>query len=386
MQELVYEVEAGFDSGLDPPKLDDLVGRIEHAVASGPLPSIQIALARNGRLAFHQTFGDAHNSTRYNIFSCTKPLVASAIWLLMGRGLLDLEHTVSHYIPSFADHRKETVTVEHLLCHTAGFPRAPMGPPEWFSRQERLRRMQNWYLDWNPGSQMEYHSTSAHWVLAELIEVVAGMDYRQFIRETITAPLGLTGLSLGGEEANRGDIARLRHVGDKPSAEEAAALFGEAVDWPDIADDSLLAFNEPRVRELGVPGGGGVASAADVAMFYQALLHNPGGLWPADILADAVGRARVSFTDPMTGVPANRGLGVVIAGKGREAAYRGMGRTVSPTAFGHQGVGGQVSWGDPTSGLSFCMLTNGLDANPMRSAKFCASVNNRAGACYQGSA
>lgn len=381
MQEIAYEVEAGLAQGLDQQKLDDLVGRIEHAIASGPLPSIQIALARHGRLAFFQTFGEAHISTRYNIFSCTKPLVASAVWLLMGRGLLELGQTVAHYIPQFADQGKQAVTVEQLLCHTAGFPRAPMGPPQWYSRQDRLQRMQNWYLDWDPGSRMEYHSTSAHWVLAELIEVVSGIDYRDFIRESITIPLGLTGLSLGGDEANRGDIAQLRHVGDAPTPEETAALLGEAVDWPDIADDALLAFNEPRVRELGVPGGGGVSSAADVAMFYQALMHNPGGLWPAEILADAVGRVRVSFTDPMTGVPANRGLGVVIAGHGDEAAYRGMGRTVSPAAFGHQGVGGQLSWGDPASGLSFCLLTNGLDANPIRSAKFCASVNNRAGAC-----
>ena len=51
-------------------------------------------------------------------------------------------------------------------------------------------------------------------------------------------------------------------------------------------------------------------------------------------------------------------------------------------AGGHrQGAGGQVAWGDPVSGLSFCLLTNGLDANPLRSARFCAAANNRAGAC-----
>jgi len=58
-----------------------------------------------------------------------------------------------------------------------------------------------------------------------------------------------------------------------------------------------------------------------------------------------------------------------------------MGSNVSATAFGHQGVGGQVAWGDPHSGISFCLLTNGLDANPLRSARLCAAANNRAGAC-----
>ena len=59
------------------------------------------------------------------------------------------------------------------------------------------------------------------------------------------------------------------------------------------------------------------------------------------------------------------------------------GRVVSARAFGHQGVGGQVAWGDPLSGISFCLLSNGMDANPLRSAHFCAAANNRAGLCLK---
>ena len=48
-----------------------------------------------------------------------------------------------------------------------------------------------------------------------------------------------------------------------------------------------------------------------------------------------------------------------------EVALRGMGRTVSPRAFGHNGAGGQVAWADPVSGLSFAFLTSGLDRHPL---------------------
>ena len=99
------------------------------------------------------------------------------------------------------------------------------------------------------------------------------------------------------------------------------------------------------------------------------------------MLSDAVGRVRVDYPDPMTGVPANRGLGVVIAGDGPEVGFRGMGKTVSPAAFGHNGMGGQIAWADPGTGLSFCLLTSGLDVNPIRSARLGAAVNNRAGSC-----
>ena len=76
------------DPGLDQQRLVDLRQRVQHAIHKGPLPSLQIALARHGKLALFETFGAADNTTRYNIFSCTKPLVASAIWRLMGEGVI----------------------------------------------------------------------------------------------------------------------------------------------------------------------------------------------------------------------------------------------------------------------------------------------------------
>jgi len=366
---------------LDVGKLADLRGRLQHAVDSGPLPSIQAALACDGELVFFETFGAADNTTRYNIFSCTKPLVASAIWKLAGEDRIDTAMPVCHYIPAFADNGKQDITVEQVLCHTAGFPRAPMAAPDWWTRQGRLRRMRTWTLNWAPGSRMEYHPLSAHWVLAELIEAVTGSDYREYVRAAIIDPLGLHDLRLGVPAAEQGDIVPVELVGEPPAAEELRGLFGRDIEFPMMVDESLLMFNEPAVRELGIPGGGAVATAAGVAMFYQGLLRNPGELWRPDILADATGRVRVDYVDPITGAPANRGLGVVIAGSGKYMPYRGMGSRVSPGAFGHQGAGGQVTWGDPGTGLSFCLLTNGLDANPLRSAQLCAAASNRAAAC-----
>jgi CubicO group peptidase (beta-lactamase class C family) len=374
----------GTGAGLDSERVDDLVGRVRHSVEQGPLPSVQIALALNGRLEFFQTFGEGvDNSSRYNIYSCTKPLVAAAIWKLMGEGRIEIDRCVSDYLSEFSGREKGRVTIEQVLCHTAGFPQAPMGPPDWWHRDTRMKRMAGWHLDWEPGSQFVYHATSAHWVLAELIAEVSGCDYRDYINNEILDQLGLEALRLGVPAAQQVDITTLQHVGDPPSAKELEDVFGRAVDWPDMVDESLLAFNDPAVRELGVPGGGAVSNAADVALFYQALMHNDIGLWQPEVLADATANVRVNFPDPMTGVPANRGLGVVIAGSGPEAGYRGMGKTVSASAFGHQGVGGQIAWGDPASGLSFCLLTNGLDINPIRSARFAAGVNNRAGICVK---
>ena len=375
-----YNVVPAQHLALDNNRLAELVARASRGVDEGPLPSVQIALAKDGKLALFTTLGDADNARRYNVFSCTKPLLASAIWMLMAAGKIDIQRPAHDYFPEFAGQGKDKITVEQLLCHTAGIPHAPMGPPAWLTRQGRVEKMQSWRLNWEPGTRMEYHAASAHWVLAEIIERVSGADYRTFIATHITSPLGLHQFQLGVPVKDQANIARLACVGAPPTREEVEQILGVAMDWPKISDEALLRFNEEETRALGVPGGGAIASAASVALFYQCLLHNPGGLWDKAILADATGTIRVDYTDPASGVPANRGLGVVIAGNDGMAGHRGMGNNVSPHCFGHPGVGGQIAWADPKSGISFCLLTNGLDANPIRSARFGAAVSAYAAA------
>ena len=373
-----YQTIAASAAGISEQRLEELVEKVRLAVEQGPLPSAQIALAKDGQLVLFDTLGDADNSQRYNIFSCTKPLIASAIWMLMADGKVDISRPVCDYIAEFTSQGKDQIIVEQLLCHTAGIPHAPMGPPAWLTPQSRLEKMQTWRLNWQPGSRMEYHATSAHWVLAEIIERVTATDYRRFIAENILSPLGLHRFQLGVSAGEQADITTLYSVGAPPSSDELEKIMGVAMEWPEVSDEALLRFNEAETRALGVPGGGGIADAAAVALFYQGLLHNQKGLWNPDILADATGNIRVEFVDPATGVSANRGLGVVIAGDDGQAGRRGMGKNVSATCFGQQGVGGQVAWADPETGISFCLLTNGLDANPIRSARFGAAVSARA--------
>jgi len=129
-----------------------------------------------------------------------------------------------------------------------------------------------------------------------------------------------------------------------------------------------LRHNEPAVRAAGIPGGGAILTAADLALFYQALLHNPGGLWDAAVLADATSVIRCTLTDPLMGVPANRSLGLVIAGDDGQHVmrYGGFGQACSPGTFGHAGAFMQIGWADPATGLSFAYLSNALEPDQMK--------------------
>ena len=378
-----YAIEEPESLGIVPERLDALLPRMRREVDDGLLPSCQLALARNGELAAFETVGEAKPTTRYVVFSATKTIVASAAWILIGEGKLDLAARVADVIPEFATNGKDVVTVEQVMLHTSGFPLAPLGPPAWASRDKRLEAFAKWRLNWEPGTRFEYHATSAHWVLAELIERAAGEDYRTFIRTRIATPLGLE-LRLGIPEDEQHDIARVVSAGQPPAPDELAAIGLGALDLGEVTEDALLGFNTPAAMAVGVPGAGGVMTAADMALFYQALLHNQAGIWDDAVLADATGNVRCTFPDPlMLGASCNRTIGVMVAGDDGKSHMRSMGRTVSPRAFGHPGAGGQIAWGDPETGISLCYLTNGLDRNPLREGKRGVAISSLAGAVTQ---
>jgi CubicO group peptidase (beta-lactamase class C family) len=369
------------ESGLDPDAVAALVERARRDVEEGWLPSCQLALARDGRVAFSTTIGDAPPDARYVIFSCTKALVAGAVWILVGDGLVDVSARVVDVVPEFGTNGKDTVTIEQVLLHTSGFPRAPLGPPDWADRAHRLERFSQWRLNWEPGTRYEYHATSAHWVLAEIIERVSGMDYRAFVRSRITEPLGITGLQLGVPPEEQGDIVDLVGTGSPATSDELMAALGiPELPGTEVTEDALLGFNSPEARAVGVPGAGAVSTAADLALYYQALLHDPLGIWAPAVLADVTTHVRNTMPDYL-GTPANRSLGLVIAGDDGKAARRGFGHTVSSRAFGHDGAGGQIAWADPDTGLSFCYLTNGLERHQLREWRRSAGIASRAGNC-----
>ena len=78
-------------------------------------------------------------------------------------------------------------------------------------------------------------------------------------------------------------------------------------------------------------------------------------------------------------MPANRALSIVVAGDDGQSSMRGMGHTVSPRAFGHNGAGGQIAYADPANGTSFCWFTNGMDRHLLREWRRAAGIASKAG-------
>ena len=350
--------------GLDKQTLERLGETITRHLAEGRYPGAQIAVARRGKLALVQTFGDARldpgrvagrDDTLWLLYSNTKVITASAVWLLMERGALRFTDRVAEHLPGFEQNGKGDITIIQLLTHQGGFPNADVPKEAWEDHDLLRRAVCGFTLEWSPGSRVHYHGRAAHWTAAVMIEALTKTDYRAFIRDNVTGPLGL---------------GRELFVG-LPDAEH-----GRAVDMHEPSPDGSRLVkraeeNIPEFRRAGTPGGGGYATARAMAAFYQMLLQG-GTLNGKRLLSPrTIEYVTRNFTgdrvDGYMGMPMHRGLGPHL--RGTTDTIRGLGSIASPRTFGHGGVGSSYCWADPDSGVSFAYLSNGRLPDPWHSAR-----------------
>ena len=372
--------EIGIDSG----KLEDLLTRVRKDVDEGLLPSAQVAIARNGKLAAFETYGEAPKNALYCVFSATKAITSAAAWLLIQEGKLDIDQKIAELIPEFAANGKATITIEQLFIHTAGFPRAPFKPTLWFDKSARVQKFADWTLNWEPGSRYEYHPSSSMWIIAEIIERLSGQSFQSFVRERIAEPLQLHDMWLGTPEEHHHRIAQVQHVGKALTSKDYEKLGLPAPPITEVTEEALTSFNNSEVRQVPTPGGGGIMSAAEIALFYQSLLtgKSPDGeqIWHPQTLAFARKVRTGDLVDLSSGHKINRALGICVSGDDKRN-LRGFGHTNSSLAFGHGGAGGQLGWVDPATGISIGYCTNGHDRNMVRQSRRGISISNKAAVC-----
>jgi CubicO group peptidase (beta-lactamase class C family) len=337
-------------AGLDPARLEQLYQVIEGHIAAGRYPGAQVAVARHGRLCAFRTFGQARigaaaipatGDTLWLLYSQTKMVTAAALWQLVDDGALSFADRVADHLPEFARHGKGQITVFQLLTHQGGFPSARPGPEVWSDHARLREAVCDFTLEWTPGSRVEYHGASAHWTAAVLIEALTGRDYRDVIRQNLLDPLGL------------GDV----FVGVPPEAQARCAEMHQVEDGRMVPSPPN---NTADFRAAGVPGGGGFATAAGMAAFYQMLLAggtlNGVRVLSPRVIQYATRNHSAERADGPTGIAMHRGMTPAI--RGTSPTVRGLGTIASPSTFGHGGAGSSYSWGDPESGLSFSYLSN----------------------------
>lgn len=293
-----------------------------------------------------------------NWFSSGKPITAIAIALLWERGRLDLDDPVVRFIPQFAPHGKERVTIRHLLTHTAGFRLVDTGWPiaSWSEIIEALCKCKI-EPRWEPGKKAGYHALTSWFVLGEIIHRIDGRMPDTFVRDEIFEPLNMheSWMSLTPEQVER-DRDRI-------------GVMHETSEASDTVPPTTLDWHEtPKVTSLS-PGSTCRGPASELARFYQMLL-NKGQLDGRRLLMPQTVEAlttrhRVGMFDHTFRFPMEWGLGFIVQSEreGTGHAPYGFGPGVSQRTFGHSGQQSSTALADPERDLIMVAIFNGLCGN-----------------------
>lgn len=248
---------------LNPDALCDALSGIPNAEVSGALVRVSGTAGSwrgSGGVARINTRQPVPVDGRFRIGSITKLFTATAALQLDGRGVLDLDQTVQHYLPGLLTPDFKPITVRQLLDHThgiAGFD-LPHKEAAWFLEH----RFDTWNpVDvvrmgvergprFDPGDRQEY-GNMGYLVAGLVIEEVTGKPYADSIREGIIRPLGLHDTSLPGTDT------RIRG----PHAHGYEFLDGEYVDITEANPSLQWAASEM------------ISSARDLDRFLDALLR-----------------------------------------------------------------------------------------------------------------
>ena len=313
----------------------------------------QLCVSRAGEVLLDEAFGTAREGVAMRRdslllwFSAGKPITAVAIGQLVERGLLPWETRVAEVIPEFARQRKESVTLRHLLTHTAGLRDADAIDFKlpW---DEQIARICELPLepDWIPGERAGYHTSGSWQLLGEIVRRVSGKPVEVFARENIFLPLGMNDswLALPEEVANR-DAGRIAFVEDTSGA------------TPQPKDEWNNADGLSRCR----PGGSARGPVRELARFYEALLHEGENMLRPDTVRTMTSRQRTGMFDETFQFKMDGGLGFILNSNhgGFQMPY-GYGRHAAPETFGHSGHQSSCAFADPQRQLVVAWACNGL--------------------------
>lgn len=182
------------------------IARIDSAVtaviARHHLPGLTIAVVADGEIRWSNAYGladvenqvPARTPTLFRIASTSKPITAVAAMQLVERGKLDLDAPVQRYVPGFPV-KSKPVTTRQLLAHLGGIRAYKPNEGEQTRNYETLTAALDVFKDDSlvaePGTRYQY-TTFGYTLLGAVIEGASGMPYRDYLREHVLAPAGMT--------------------------------------------------------------------------------------------------------------------------------------------------------------------------------------------------
>ena len=366
--------------GMSSARLARIVPALNAEIERGQLPGAVVAVARHGRLVFHEAVGHLGPDRRapmpldalFAIASMTKPVTGVAALLLWEKGRLGLADPIEQFLPQLGDRRvallnervlagkgpietlpaERSITMLDLMRHTSGltyggrgttavhrlYPDSSNVAGATLDSAAFLDRLASAPLLYQPGTVWDYGLSID--VIGLVVEAISGQSLGAFLEQRLFRPLGMVDTSF---QVPPDKVARLA----RPLPRDPDTGAPQSV--PDRAQ--ALRFE---------CGGGGLASTAlDYLRFAQMLLGG-GVLDETRIL----GRKTVEAmrTNRMTPDIENRiaaldpnsdgyDFGLTVAVRAQASTLMG-----SPGEFYWNGAYGTLWWADPVEDLAVVFM------------------------------
>jgi len=368
--------------GLSQERLGRIHALVNNHIEAGEISGAVMLVARKGKIAYVDVQGSIDVDTQipmtrdsvFRLASMTKPVIGTAIMMMLEEGKLRLDDPVSMFIPEFANQQTailETVatgdtpvkfytvpavrdiTIKDLLTHTSGLSSGPMGqsivaregrrqPEDTLSSY--LPRVARSPLEFQPGTRWMYSASDGFDVLARVVEVASGMPLNQFLQQRIFTPLGMTQTS------------------HWPTDDQMPRLV------------SAYAFNNGQMvknqnsmsmsSKVYFAGGGGLVSTVDDYAKFAQMLANGGELNGKRLLSPRTVALMSSVHIPASLPGRTPGEGYGLSMRVIEDAIAGNHR-ISNGSFGWSGAYGTHFWVDPEEDIIAVMMIQ----TPIRSMR-----------------
>ena len=191
---------------LDSKQADQVSDLLSSVQTDSVAPGGAFAVIQDNELLLSDTFGYANlehkirvtEDTVFDIASVSKQFTALAILQLIDDGKLQLDDDVSQYLDWFPRFSKP-IKIHHLIHHTSGLRcisrnivltgRTYCDTISSKNAKELLKRQQD--LNHLPGARHSY-TNMGYFVLAQIVEVISGKTFPEFLTAYIFEPLGMS--------------------------------------------------------------------------------------------------------------------------------------------------------------------------------------------------
>jgi CubicO group peptidase (beta-lactamase class C family) len=258
---------------------------VDEALEAGRVVGAVVLVRHHGEPLYARAAGDADREagvpmtldTVFRWASLTKPVVAATALALIERDRLDLDDPVTRFLPDFQprlpDDSQPTITVRHLLTHTAGLAYPSLAPDDPYvaagvsqgldqpgmSMAENLRRIASAPLYFRPGTAWRYSVATD--LLGAIIAVVHGASLADAVTTYVTDPLHLLDSGFVVREPAR---LAVPYADGNPRA----VRMDEPHRVQELVFSPARAFDQ---RSFQSGGGGMVGTAGDFLTFLEAL-------------------------------------------------------------------------------------------------------------------